>query len=151
MGFLNEFKKFISRGNVMDLAVGVIIGTAFGKIVTSLVNDVIMPPFGLLFGKVNFKDLYINLSGEEYASLADAKAAGAATLNYGAFLNTILEFLIIGFAVFLMIRWINRMEQWGKRFRAEDAKAEPTTKECPQCTTVIPIRAKRCPACTSTL
>src|SRR5262244_979034 len=104
-----EFKKFALRGNVLDLAVGVIIGAAFGKIVNSLVNDVLMPPIGLLIGRVDFKELFVNLSGAPYKTMAEAKAAGAATLNYGLFLNTILEFIIIAFAIFLMVRSVNRM------------------------------------------
>jgi len=140
---LAEFKKFVMRGSVIDLAVGVIIGAAFGKIVSSLVNDVIMPPIGLLLGKVNFANLYINLSGKAYESLAAAKEAGAATINYGAFFNTIIEFLIVAFVLFLIIKQVNRMQA--------QKEAAPTTKECPFCGTAIPIQAKRCPNCTSQL
>lgn len=139
-----EFKKFIMRGNVLDLAVAVIIGGAFGSIVTSLVNDVIMPPIGMLLGKINFKDLFINLSGTPYASLAEAQAAGAATINYGNFINTIINFLIVAFVIFLIVRAFNRMKK-------PEAPAAPTTKDCPYCQTAIPIKATRCPHCTSQL
>jgi large conductance mechanosensitive channel len=141
---LKEFKDFIMRGNVLDLAVAVIIGGAFGKIVTSLVNDIIMPPIGLILGKVNFANLYINLSGQSYASLADAQAAGAATINYGVFLNTVIDFLIVAFIIFLVIRQANRLKR-------PPAPAEPTTKECPYCLSTIPIKATRCAHCTSEL
>jgi large conductance mechanosensitive channel len=143
---LQEFKKFVLRGNVLDLAVGVIVGAAFGKIVTSLVNDVLMPPIGRLLGGLDFSNLFIDLSGQSYPSLAAAKEAGAATVNYGLFINTILEFLIVALVVFLIVRWVNR-------FRAgkEQAPAEPSTKECPFCASAIPIKAKRCPNCTSQL
>ncbi|HPC06289.1 MAG TPA: large-conductance mechanosensitive channel protein MscL [Anaerolineaceae bacterium] len=140
-----EFKEFIMRGSVLDLAIGVIIGGAFGKIVSSLVNDVIMPPIGLLLGKVNFTDLYINLSGTDYPSLAAAQEAGAPTLNYGIFLNSILEFLIIALVIFLMIKQINRL------FKAKEVPAEPATKTCPFCQSEIAIKATRCPHCTSEL
>jgi large conductance mechanosensitive channel len=140
---LKEFKEFAMRGNVLDLAVGVIIGAAFGKIVSSFVEDVIMPPIGKLLGHVNFSDLYINLSGETYKSLADAKAHSAATLNYGLFLNTVINFLIVAFCVFLVVKQINR-------FAAKPAAA-PTTKDCPQCAMPIPPAAKRCGHCTSQL
>lgn len=139
-----EFKRFALRGSVIDLAVGFIMGAAFNKIVASLVNDLLMPPVGLLLGKVDFSNLYLNLSGQHYSSLAEAKAAGAATLNYGLFLNTIIEFLIVAFALFLLVRQINRLQ------RAEKP-ATPTTKECPYCFTKIPIKATRCPNCTSQL
>jgi large conductance mechanosensitive channel len=142
---LKEFKEFAMRGNVMDLAVGVIIGAAFGKIVSSLVEDIIMPPIGKLLGHVNFSDLYINLSGETYKSLADAKAHSAATLNYGLFLNTVINFLIVAFAVFLVVHQVNR---WTKK---PEAPVAPTTKDCPQCAMRIPIAAKRCGHCTSQL
>jgi large conductance mechanosensitive channel len=140
---LEEFKKLVMRGSVIDLAVGVIIGAAFGKIVSSLVNDIVMPPIGLLLGRVNFANLYVNLSGKAYESLAAAKEAGAATINYGAFLNTIIEFLIVAFVLFLIIKQVNRMQA--------KKEAAPTTKECPFCGTAIPIQAKRCPNCTSQL
>jgi large conductance mechanosensitive channel len=139
---LKEFKEFAMRGNVMDLAVGVIIGAAFGKIVSSLVEDILMPPIGSLLGHVNFSELYINLSAGVYKSLVDAKAAGASTLNYGLFLNTVINFLIVAFAVFLVVHQVNR---WTKKPEA------PTTKDCPQCAMTIPIAAKRCGHCTSQL
>ena len=147
---LSEFKDFIQRGNVMDMAVGVIIGIAFGAIVTSLVNDIIMPPIGLLLGGADFSDLYINLSGTDYASLSDAKAAGAAVIAYGAFINTIINFLIIALAVFFMIRVVNNL---GKRMKKEEeeAPAEPTTKDCPFRISSIAIKATRCSNCTSQL
>lgn len=143
---LEEFKKFAMRGNVLDMAVGIIIGGAFGKIVTSLVNDILMPPIGLLLGKMDFSNLFINLSGQPYASLAEAKEAGAATINYGAFFNTVIDFIIVAFAIFLLIRQINRMQR-----EAEVAPAAPTTKECPYCLSTIPIKATRCAYCTSEL
>lgn len=142
---LNEFKKFIMRGSVLDLAVGVIIGAAFGKIVTSLVNDIIMPPVGLLLGKVDFSNLFLNLSKVKYESLAAAQEAGAPTLNYGMFLNTIIEFVIIGFVVFLLIRQVNRL------FKPPQVPVEPATKTCPYCKSEIAIKATRCPQCTSEL
>ncbi len=143
---LKEFKEFAMKGNVLDMAVGIIIGAAFGKIVTSFVSDVLMPPIGRLMGKMDFSNLYINLSGGEYKSLADAKAAGAATLNYGLFLNTILDFLIVAFAIFLLIRQVNKM-----RAPKPAPPGPPTTKECNYCTSTIPIKAVRCPQCTSDL
>ncbi len=139
---LKEFKEFAMKGNVLDLAVGFIIGAAFGKIVTSLVSDIIMPPIGLILGKVDFSSLFLNLSGKSYSSLAEAKAAGAATLNYGIFLNNIVDFLIVAFAVFLLVRMVNR---WNKPAPA----AAPSTKECPYCASAIPLKATRCPNCTS--
>ena len=139
---LKEFKDFAMKGNVLDLAVGFIIGAAFGKIVTSLVSDIIMPPIGLILGKVDFSNLFLNLSGKSYSSLAEAKAAGAATLNYGIFLNNIVDFLIVAFAVFLVVRMVNR---WNKPAPA----AAPSTKECPYCASTIPLKATRCPNCTS--
>ncbi len=142
---LKEFKDFALRGNVLDLAIGIIIGGAFGKIITSLVNDVIMPPIGLLLGKVDFSNLYLNLSGKPYANLADAQAAGAATINYGLFLNTIIDFLFVAFIIFLFIRQINRLTV------KPAAPAEPTTRECPYCCTEVSIKASRCPNCTSEL
>ena len=142
---LKEFRDFAMRGNVVDLAVGVIIGAAFGKIVSSLVNDIIMPPIGILLGKVDFSNLFLNLSGKSYASLAEAKAAGAATVNYGVFINNCLDFLIVAFAVFLLIRQVNRLTE------KPAPAAAPTTKECPYCISTIPIRATRCPSCTSEL
>ncbi|MFA5628660.1 MAG: large conductance mechanosensitive channel protein MscL [Dehalococcoidales bacterium] len=145
---ISEFKEFIQRGNVMDMAVGVIIGIAFGAIVTSLVNDIIMPPIGLILGNVDFSNLYINLSGTEYASLSDAKEAGAAVIAYGAFINTVINFLIIALVVFFIIRVVNNL---GKHRQAETANAEPTTKDCPFCFSSIAIKATRCPNCTSQL
>ena len=139
---LKEFKEFAMKGNMLDLAVGFILGAAFGKIVTSLVSDIIMPPIGLILGKVDFSSLFLNLSGKSYSSLAEAKTAGAATLNYGIFLNNIVEFLIVAFAVFLLVRMVNR---WNKPAPA----AAPSTKECPYCASTIPLKATRCPNCTS--
>jgi len=141
---LKEFKTFIMRGNVVDLAIGVIIGGAFGGIVTSLVNDVIMPPIGLLLGKVDFAKLYVSLDGNTYESLAAAKEIGAPTLNYGAFINTIINFLILGFVIFLLVKAINKMQK-------PAPAADPTTKACVFCATEIPLAAKRCPHCTSEL
>ncbi len=146
-----EFKEFAMRGNVVDMAVGIIIGAAFGTIVKSLVADIIMPPIGLLLGNVDFTNLFVVLkSGAEaagpYASLADAQAAGAVTMNYGVFINTIISFLIVAFAVFIIIRQINKLK------RAQEAPpAEPTTKDCPHCMSSISIKATRCPQCTSEL
>ena len=147
---LKDFKAFVLRGNVMDLAVGVILGAAFGTIVKSLVNDVIMPPIGLLLGGVDFSNLYLLLKAGSptppYASLADAQAAGAVTVNYGIFINAIVSFLIVAFVIFLLVRSINRMTQ-----KEEAAPAEPSTKECPYCLSTIPIKAIRCAQCTSDL
>lgn len=143
---LKEFKEFAMRGSVIDLAVGVIIGAAFGKIVASFVNDILMPPIGLLLGRVDFSNLFIALDGQIYASLADAQAAGAATLNYGLFINNVIDFIIVAFVIFLFVRAVNRME------RQEAAPPpEPTTQDCPHCFTTIPIKATRCPNCTSEL
>jgi large conductance mechanosensitive channel len=143
---LKEFRNFIMRGNVLDLAVAVIIGGAFGKIITSLVNDIIMPPIGLLLGQVDFTSLYLNLSGTAYPSLADAQAAGAPTINYGIFVNTIIEFLIVAFVIFLIIRSVS-----GLRPAAPPPPPPPATKECQFCRTSIPAAATRCPNCTSQL
>jgi large conductance mechanosensitive channel len=141
-----EFKKFILRGNVLDLAIGVIIGAAFGKIVTSLVNDVLMPVIGLAAGKMDFSNLFISLNGKVYDTIAAAKADKAPTLNYGLFINTVIEFLIIAFVIFLIVKQVNRF------MPAPPAPAPaPVTKDCPQCCTAIPVAAKRCPACTSAL
>jgi large conductance mechanosensitive channel len=129
---------------VLDMAVGIIIGAAFGKIITSFVGDVLMPPIGLILGKVDFSNLFLNISGKSYDTLAAAKAAGAPTINYGMFLNNIIDFLIVAFAIFLLIRMVNR---WNKPAPA----AAPKTKDCPYCATAIPIAAKRCPNCTSEL
>ncbi len=142
---LKEFKEFAMRGNVMDLAVGVIIGAAFGKIVSSLVEDVIMPPIGRLLGRVDFSGLFIDLSGKSYQTLAAAKAAGAPTMNYGIFLNSVISFLIVAFAVFLVVHQVN---SWTRKL---EAPAAPTTKDCPQCAMAIPLAAKRCGHCTTQL
>ena len=141
---LKEFREFAVKGNVIDLAVGIIMGVAFGAIVTSLVNDIIMPPIGLLLGKINFSDLFINLSGTAYTSLKAAKDAGAATINYGVFLNAVINFIIVAFVVFLLVKQVNRMKK-------EPAPAEPNTKECKYCLSTIPLKATRCPHCTSQL
>lgn len=141
-----EFKEFAMRGNVLDLAVGIIVGAAFGRIVTSFVNDILMPPIGIILGKVDFADLFINLSGQPYSTLAEAKAAGAATLNYGMFLNTVIDFVIVAFAIFMLVRAVNQ-----QRRQPEAAPAAPTTKECRYCFSSIPIKATRCPHCTSEL
>jgi large conductance mechanosensitive channel len=141
---LKEFKEFAMKGNVMDLAVGVIIGAAFGKIVGSLVNDVIMPVLSLLIGKVDFSNLYVTLAGQNFATLADARKAGVPTLAYGVFLNTVIEFIIIAFAIFLVIKQVNRLKR--------PAPAPPvTTKDCIFCKSAIPLAATRCPHCTSQL
>ena len=139
-----EFREFAMRGNVVDLAVGLIIGAAFGKIVTSLVSDLLMPPLGVILGKVDFSNLYINLSGKDYPSLKAAKDAGAATINYGNFINNVIDFIIVAFAVFLLVRGINRLHR-------PAPAAAPTTRSCPFCLTAIPLAATRCPACTSTV
>jgi len=142
---LKEFKDFAMRGNVLDMAVGIIIGAAFGKIVTLLVEDVIMPPIGKVLGHVDFSQLFLSLDGKSYSTLADAKKAAAATLNYGLFLNTVINFLIVAFAVFLLVQQVNR---WTKK---AEAPAAPMTKDCPQCAMTIPIAAKRCGHCTAQL
>jgi len=139
-----EFKEFIMRGNVMDMAVGIVIGAAFGKIVTSFVNDVLMPPIGLLLGKVDFSNLFITLSGDSYPTLAEAQKAGAVVIKYGLFINTVIDFLIVALAIFLVIKQINRL-------RRQPAPEAPNTKECPFCFSAIPIKAVRCPQCTSEL
>lgn len=138
-----EFKEFAMRGNVIDLAVGVIIGAAFGKIVSSLVDDIIMPPIGLILHGVDFSSLFITLNGQHFATLADAKKAAAPTLNYGLFLNTVINFLIVAFCVFILVQQVNR---WTKK---PEPAAAPTTKECPQCAMTIPLKAKKCPHCTA--
>ncbi len=142
---LKSFKDFIMRGNVVDLAVGIIIGAAFGKIVTSLVNDILMPPLGLIIGKMDFSGLFINLSGTSYPSLAAAKAAGAPTINYGAFINTIVDFLIVSAAIFFVVLQIAKLR------KLHEAPATPSTKDCPYCLSSIAIKATRCPHCTSDL
>lgn len=144
-----EFKEFAMKGNVIDLAIGVVIGGAFGKIVTSLVNDIIMPVVGSLVGKVDFSNLYINLSGQQFNSLQEAQAAGAATINYGLFLNNLINFLIIAFSIFIVIKQINKLKNFTKK--KEEVKAEATEKDCPYCYTKIDIKATRCPHCTSVL
>ncbi|HJR51676.1 MAG TPA: large-conductance mechanosensitive channel protein MscL [Gemmatimonadales bacterium] len=146
---LKEFKAFAMRGNVLDLAVGIIIGGAFGTIVKSLVDDVIMPPIGLALGNVDFADLFLMLkaggkAAPPYATLAEAQAAGAVTVNYGVFVNAVITFLIVAFAVFLLVRAANRLQP-------QEAAAAPTTKDCPYCRMAIPIGATRCPQCTSEL
>jgi large conductance mechanosensitive channel len=141
---LKQFKEFAMRGNVLDMAVGIIIGAAFGRIITSLVSDIIMPPIGLLLGKVDFSSLFLNISGTSYETLAQAKAAGAATINYGMFLNAVVDFVIVAFVIFLMVRQINK---WNKPAPA----APPATKDCPYCVSAIPMKATRCPNCTSEL
>jgi large conductance mechanosensitive channel len=143
---LKEFKEFAMRGSVLDMAIGIIIGAAFGKIITSAVNDILMPPLGLLVGKVDFSNLYFNLSGGSYSSLSEAKAAGAATMNYGQFINTVIDFVIVAFVIFILIRQINRLKR-----QPAAAPAEATTMECPYCAIAIPIKARRCPHCTSEL
>ena len=141
-----EFKEFAMRGNVVDLAVGIIIGAAFGKIVSSFVNDILMPPIGLLLGGMDFSNLFWSLDRQEYASLAIAQEAGAPTLNYGLFINTIIDFLIVAFAIFLLVRQVNRLQA-----RKEAAPEAPTSKDCPHCLSSIPLGATRCPQCTSDL
>ena len=139
---LKEFKEFAMKGNVLDMAIGIIIGAAFGKIVTSLVGDLLMPPIGKLMGNLDFSNLFIPLDGKTYASLAAAKAAGAPTVNYGVFVNTVIDFLIVSFVIFLLVRQINRLKK-------EAPAAAPVTKECPYCVSAIPLKASRCPNCTS--
>jgi large conductance mechanosensitive channel len=150
MGMMKEFKEFAMRGNVVDMAVGIIIGAAFGTIVSSLVNDVIMPPIGLLLGNVDFSNLFVVLrdgaSAGPYMSLDAAKAAGATTLRYGAFVNTVISFLIVAFSVFMLVRGVNRLKR-----KEEPVVAEVTTRDCPFCFSAISIKAKRCPHCTSDL
>ncbi len=141
---IKEFKEFIMRGNVLDMAVAIVIGIAFGSIVTSIVNDLIMPPIGLILGKVDFSNLFINLSGTSYSSLAEAKRAGAAVIAYGTFINTLINFLIVAFVMFVVIRLFNQ-------FRRKQEPPAPSTKECPYCFTAIPLKAMRCPNCTSEL
>lgn len=138
-----EFKDFIARGNVLDLAIGVIIGAAFGKVVTSMVNDILSPIIGLVTGGIDFSSLFVSLNGQHYANLAEAKAAKAPTINYGIFINTVIEFLIVAFVIFLIVKQVNRM------FPKPAPAHAPATKTCPQCCTAIPVDAKRCPACTS--
>ncbi|MBZ0160841.1 MAG: large-conductance mechanosensitive channel protein MscL [bacterium] len=143
---LKEFKEFVMRGNVLDMAIGIVIGAAFGKIVSSFVTDILMPPVGLLVGKADFSGLFVDLSGNNHPTLAAAKAASAATINYGVFLNTVLDFLIVAFAIFLLIRQINRMKR-----EPEAAPVAPTTKSCPHCLSSIHLEATRCAHCTSAI
>jgi large conductance mechanosensitive channel len=138
-----EFKEFALKGNVIDLAIGIIIGAAFNKVVQSLVNDIIMPPVGMLMGKMDFSAMFVNLSGKQFETLAEAKKAGAATLNYGLFINTMVDFSIMAFVVFIMVRQINRLK------REEPAAPAPETKECPFCLSTVPLAATRCAHCTS--
>ena len=140
---LKEFKEFALRGNLMDMAVGIVLGVAFGRIVTSLVNDIVMPPFGLAIGGIDFSNLFLTLRGGPFPSMVAAKAAGAPTINYGVFLNTVVDFLIVAFVLFLVVRQINRMQR--------PAQAAPITKSCPYCLSTIPLGAVRCPNCTSEL
>jgi large conductance mechanosensitive channel len=141
---LKDFKAFVMKGNVLDLAVAVIIGVAFGAIITSLVNDIVMPPIGLILGHVDFKDLFVSLNGQSYPTLAAAKAAAAPVIAYGQFLNTVINFIIVAFVIFLVVRTANR-------FQKPAPAADATTKDCVYCATPIPIPAKRCPHCTSQL
>ena len=141
---IQEFKAFAMRGNVLDLAVGLMIGSAFNKIVSSFVNDILMPPIGLLLGQINFTNMFLTLHGGRYATLADAQANGAITLNYGQFIGTVVDFVVIAFAIFMLVRQVNRV-------MPHPAPAAPTTKECPYCYSAIPIKATRCPQCTSEL
>lgn len=140
-----EFKEFALKGNVIDLAVGIIIGAAFNKVIQSLVNDVIMPPIGMMMGKVDFSGLFINLSGKQFETLVEAKKAGAATINYGLFINTVVDFAIMAFVVFIMIKQINRLK------REAPAATPPETRECPYCLSKVAVKAVRCQFCTSTL
>jgi large conductance mechanosensitive channel len=142
--FLREFRDFAMRGSMLDMAVGIIIGAAFGRIVSSFVSDILMPPIGLLTGRSDFSNKFINLSGKAYATLAEAKAAGAATMNYGVFLNAVFDFVLVAFAVFLLIRQVNRL-------KSEERPPAPTSKDCPFCLSTIAIKATRCPHCTSAL
>ncbi|MGE3063539.1 MAG: large conductance mechanosensitive channel protein MscL [bacterium] len=139
-----EFKEFALKGNMLDLAVGIILGSAFGKIITSLVNDILMPPLGLLLGKVDFSNLFVDLSGKGFNSVADAKAAGAATINYGLFINVIIDFIIVAFVIFMLIKQVNKLNR-----KKVEAPSSPTTKECPYCFSTINIKATKCPNCAS--
>lgn len=143
-GFFGEFRKFIARGNVVDLAVGVVIGTAFKDIVNSLVQDVILPPIGLLTNQVDFTQLYINLGSEKFATLAEAQAAGAPLIQYGMFINSIIDFVLIAFVIFIIIKQLNRLER-------KDNEKKPKEKKCPYCYSKVHIKATRCPNCTSEL
>lgn len=141
---LKEFKEFAMKGNMLDLAIGLLLAAAFGAIVASLVNDVLMPPIGLLLGKVDFKELFVSLNGQTYATLAEAKKASAPVIAYGAFLNTIINFLIVAFVAFLIVRQVNRLSK-----PKAAPEAAPSTKECPFCASTVAIKAIRCPNCTS--
>jgi large conductance mechanosensitive channel len=141
---LKEFRDFALRGNMLDMAIGIIIGAAFGRVISSLVTDMLMPPIGLLTGKADFSSKFISLTGKAYATLSEAKAAGAATINYGVFFNTVFDFLIVAFAVFLLIRQVNLL-------KGEEKPPVVTTKDCPFCLTPIALKATRCPHCTSAL
>ncbi len=143
---LKEFKEFAMRGNVLDMAIGIILGVAFGKIIASFVEDILMPPIGRLIGKVDFSNMFLGLSGQHFDTLAAAKAAGAATVNYGVFLNTVINFLIVAFAIFLLVQQVNRIKR-----QQEAVPAAPTSKECPYCLSAISIKATRCAHCTSEL
>ena len=145
---MKKFRDFAMKGNVIDMAVGIVIGAAFGKIATSLVNDVIMPPIGMLLGRVDFNNLYLSLNGKVYDSLDAAKKAGAATINYGTFINNVLDFLIVAVAMFIIVQWYETMVE---RIEGPKPVAAPTTKDCPYCLSPIPIGATRCPHCTSQL
>jgi large conductance mechanosensitive channel len=144
MGFVSEFKEFAMKGNVLDMAIGIIIGVAFGGIISSLVKDIIMPPIGMITGGINFSDLFFALDGKTYASLAEAQAAAAPTINYGLFINAIINFLIVALAIFMLIRQVNAMKK-------KPAPPEPNTKECPYCKESIPKAAVKCSHCTSDL
>jgi large conductance mechanosensitive channel len=144
---LNEFKDFALRGNIIDLAIGIIVGAGFNTVINSLVKNIILPPIGLILNKVDFSSLYISLSGKQYPSFAEAQRAGEATLNYGLFINDLISFLITAFCVFFIVRWINKIHK-----RMEQGKDKSTTtKPCPHCLSIIPVKATRCPHCTSTL
>ncbi|HEX5483227.1 MAG TPA: large conductance mechanosensitive channel protein MscL [Terriglobia bacterium] len=139
-----EFKAFAMKGSVLDMAIGIVIGIAFGQIISSLVSDIIMPPLGLAMGHIDFNNYFVNLTSTHYATLADAKKAGAAVIAYGHFINTVIDFIIVAFAMFLFIKWFSRMKK-------PEAPAAPTTKDCPYCASSIPLKAVRCPHCTSQL
>ena len=141
---LKEFKEFAVKGNAIDLAIGVIIGGAFGKVVSTLVSDILMPPLGMIMGKVDFTNLFISLTGDQYPTLAAAKAAGAPTINYGVFINTLIDFVIVAFAIFMVVKQLNRLKK-------EPVPADPTTKAFPACCSQVPLAASRCPFCTSDL
>ena len=152
-GFLKEFKEFAVKGNVIDMAVGIIIGGAFSPIVNSLVKDIIMPPIGMILGKVDFSNLYIALGGDgtKYPTIADAQNAGLVTINYGVFINTLISFVIVAFAVFLLVKGMNKLKADNKAEAAAEEAATPTTKECPYCFETINIKATKCPHCASQL